>query len=69
MVVEGEHNGFFSRWGSKPEDLGSLQSKSGTSIIIYMVILWVGGAVFKDFTVVQLLDFDSGLKYIPRYFQ
>ena len=40
LVVEGDHNGFFSRWGSKPEDLGSLQSKSGTSIIIYMVILW-----------------------------
>ena len=37
------------------QDLGSEQSKSGTSIIIYMVILWVGGAVFKDFMVVQLL--------------
>ena len=27
------------------QDLGSEQSKSGTSIIIYMVILWVGGSV------------------------
>ena len=28
------------------QDLGSEQSKSGTSIIIYMVILWVGGSVY-----------------------
>ena len=36
-----------SSFKSRTQDLGSEQSKSGTSIIIYMVILWVGGALNK----------------------
>ena len=47
------------------QDLGSEQSKSGTSIIIYMVILWVGGSVYfmiVEFTAIFTWR-EYGLKY------
>ena len=45
-----------SSFTSRTQDLGSEQSKSGTSIIIYMVILWVGGALDKVLKVLEIQE-------------
>ena len=47
------------------QDLGSEQSKSGTSIIIYMVILWVGGSVY--FMIVEFNAIFTWREYNLKY--